>query len=132
MLFKTVFCLWHSKQPVFSIDFHPSGRIATAGADSVVRVRVLPLNLGVFPPYYIPSPAHRFGRSQNNHSLRLIFSPRALGMVEQFTPRDFHPMVFQFGPSDMTRREFFSFLLRRRSAHHLGERYRSELEEIDW
>jgi hypothetical protein len=38
---------WHSQEPIFSIDFHPIDesngqefRLATAGADAVVRVSV--------------------------------------------------------------------------------------------
>lgn len=27
--------LWHGRDPIFSVDFHPSGRVATAGADDV-------------------------------------------------------------------------------------------------
>ena len=30
--------VWHEKQPVFSVDFHQSGRLASGGADNFVRV----------------------------------------------------------------------------------------------
>lgn len=30
--------VWHNKEPVFSADFHPSGVLATAGADSEIKV----------------------------------------------------------------------------------------------
>lgn len=29
---------WHTKEPVFSADFHSSGRLATGGGDNAVRV----------------------------------------------------------------------------------------------
>lgn len=29
---------WHNKEPVLSLDFHPSGRLATGGADNTVKV----------------------------------------------------------------------------------------------
>jgi len=30
--------LWHGKEPVFSVDFHPSGRLASSGADNDVKL----------------------------------------------------------------------------------------------
>ena len=30
--------VWHEKQPIFSVDFHHSGRLASGGADNFVRV----------------------------------------------------------------------------------------------
>lgn len=36
---KTLQVVWHSKQPVFSLDFHPSGLLATGGGDKDVKVR---------------------------------------------------------------------------------------------
>lgn len=36
---KTPQISWHGRDPIFSIDFHPSGRVATAGADNDVKVK---------------------------------------------------------------------------------------------
>ena len=30
--------VWHEKQPILSVDFHLSGRLASGGADNFVRV----------------------------------------------------------------------------------------------
>lgn len=30
--------VWHEKQPILSVDFHHSGRLASGGADNFVRV----------------------------------------------------------------------------------------------
>lgn len=30
--------VWHEKQPILSVDFHQSGRLASCGADNFVRV----------------------------------------------------------------------------------------------
>lgn len=38
MKFNTYLIIWHHKEPVFSVDFHESGRIATGGADNTVKV----------------------------------------------------------------------------------------------
>lgn len=38
MRIKTVQVVWHCKEPVFSIDFHPSGLLATGGGDKEVKV----------------------------------------------------------------------------------------------
>jgi WD40 repeat protein len=35
---KTLQIIWHSKDPVFSIDFHPDGYFATGGADKEIKV----------------------------------------------------------------------------------------------
>ena len=35
---KTLQIIWHSKDPVFSIDFHPDGYIATGGGDKDIKV----------------------------------------------------------------------------------------------
>lgn len=35
---ETLMVLWHSKEPVFSVDFHPSGRLASSGADNDIKV----------------------------------------------------------------------------------------------
>jgi WD40 repeat protein len=35
---KTLQIIWHSKDPVFSIDFHPDGYFATGGADREIKV----------------------------------------------------------------------------------------------
>lgn len=35
---KTLQVVWHGKEPVFSVDFHPSGILATAGADKDIKV----------------------------------------------------------------------------------------------
>lgn len=37
---KTLQILWHGKDPVLSLDFHPSGLLATGGADKDIRVRL--------------------------------------------------------------------------------------------
>jgi chromatin assembly factor 1 subunit B len=39
MKVDTLMVLWHSKEPVFSVDFHPSGRLATSGADNDIKVK---------------------------------------------------------------------------------------------
>jgi len=36
--FHTAFVNWHQTQAVFTIDFHRSGRIATGGADKMIKV----------------------------------------------------------------------------------------------
>jgi len=36
---KTLQIIWHEKQPVFSVDFHPNGYLATGGADREIKVR---------------------------------------------------------------------------------------------
>ena len=33
--------VWHNKEPVFAADFHPSGVLATAGADSEIKVSTI-------------------------------------------------------------------------------------------
>lgn len=38
---KTLQIIWHSKDPVFSIDFHPDGYIATGGGDKDIKVSIL-------------------------------------------------------------------------------------------
>ncbi|WIA28323.1 hypothetical protein OEZ86_010873 [Tetradesmus obliquus] len=35
---KTLQIIWHSKDPVFSIDFHPDGYFATGGADREIKI----------------------------------------------------------------------------------------------
>ncbi|KAI7835339.1 hypothetical protein COHA_010755, partial [Chlorella ohadii] len=35
---KTLQVVWHSKEPVYSVDFHPNGQLATGGADKEVKV----------------------------------------------------------------------------------------------
>eukprot|EP01112_Ceratiomyxa_fruticulosa_P019530 TRINITY_DN6412_c0_g2_i1.p1 TRINITY_DN6412_c0_g2~~TRINITY_DN6412_c0_g2_i1.p1 ORF type:complete len:577 (-),score=131.74 TRINITY_DN6412_c0_g2_i1:88-1818(-) len=35
---ETIMILWHSKDPVFSVDFHSSGRLVTGGADNDVKI----------------------------------------------------------------------------------------------
>jgi len=40
MKFNTFLIIWHNEQPVFSIDFHPSMRIATGGADECVKASI--------------------------------------------------------------------------------------------
>jgi chromatin assembly factor 1 subunit B len=43
MRFQTCLIVWHSKEPVLSVDFHPTGRLATGGADNTVKIwRVRP------------------------------------------------------------------------------------------
>jgi len=42
---KTLQIIWHSKDPVFSIDFHPDGYIATGGGDKDIKVpHLLPVH----------------------------------------------------------------------------------------
>lgn len=36
---KVLQILWHSKDPVFSLDFHPNGLLVTAGQDKEIMVR---------------------------------------------------------------------------------------------
>jgi hypothetical protein len=38
MKVKVVQIVWHSKEPIFSVDFHRSGLLATGGADKDVKV----------------------------------------------------------------------------------------------
>eukprot|EP01116_Phalansterium_solitarium_P003678 TRINITY_DN144_c0_g1_i2.p1 TRINITY_DN144_c0_g1~~TRINITY_DN144_c0_g1_i2.p1 ORF type:complete len:449 (-),score=166.97 TRINITY_DN144_c0_g1_i2:75-1421(-) len=38
MIFKTVQILWHEREPIFSCDFHSSGRLATCGGDNDVKI----------------------------------------------------------------------------------------------
>jgi chromatin assembly factor 1 subunit B len=45
---KTLQIIWHAKDPVFSVDFHPDGYLATGGGDKDIKVRCWP-----------PSPAHK-------------------------------------------------------------------------
>jgi chromatin assembly factor 1 subunit B len=40
---KVVQIVWHGKEPIFSVDFHRSGLLATGGADKDVKVRAAPL-----------------------------------------------------------------------------------------
>jgi len=35
---KLLQVVWHSKEPVYSIDFHPSGLLVTGGGDKEVKV----------------------------------------------------------------------------------------------
>ena len=35
---KTLQIVWHSKEPVWTLDFHPSGVLATGGADKEIKV----------------------------------------------------------------------------------------------
>ena len=49
MKFSTPEIVWHSKEPVFSADFHHAGelwRLATGGADKDVKVSTICLLLG--------------------------------------------------------------------------------------
>lgn len=36
---KTLQIMWHETQPVFSVDFHPDGYLATGGGDREIKVR---------------------------------------------------------------------------------------------
>lgn len=38
MKYNTCLIVWHNKEPVLSLDFHPSGRLATGGADNTIKV----------------------------------------------------------------------------------------------
>ena len=42
MRVKTLQIVWHGKEPVYSLDFHPSGILATGGADKEIKVKLLP------------------------------------------------------------------------------------------
>lgn len=35
---KVLQIVWHEKEPVYSVDFHASGFLATAGADKEIKV----------------------------------------------------------------------------------------------
>ena len=37
---KVLQIVWHNKEPVFSVDFDHNGTLATAGADSEIKVSV--------------------------------------------------------------------------------------------
>lgn len=41
MKVKVVQIVWHSKEPVFSVDFHPSGLLASGGGDKDIKVCVI-------------------------------------------------------------------------------------------
>jgi hypothetical protein len=36
---RTLMVVWHEKAPVFSVDFHTSGLLATGGGDKDIKVR---------------------------------------------------------------------------------------------
>lgn len=36
---KVLQIIWHGKEPVYSLDFHPGGLLATAGGDKEIKVR---------------------------------------------------------------------------------------------
>ena len=38
MRIKTLQVVWHSQKPIYSVDFHPSGLLATGGGDKDVKV----------------------------------------------------------------------------------------------
>jgi len=38
MKVDTIMVLWHDKKPIFSVDFHQSGRLASSGADNDVKI----------------------------------------------------------------------------------------------
>ena len=37
-LVKTLQIVWHEKEPVYSVDFHPDGTLVTAGADQEIKL----------------------------------------------------------------------------------------------
>jgi hypothetical protein len=41
MRVKTLQIVWHGKEPVYTLDFHPSGILATGGADKEIKVKAL-------------------------------------------------------------------------------------------
>jgi WD40 repeat protein len=51
---------WHGQVPIFGVDFHPSGRLATASQDGTIRVRpflvtrVRPTRLSLHLPFTLP------------------------------------------------------------------------------
>jgi hypothetical protein len=55
MKVKTLQIIWHGKEPVFSLDFHRTGMLATAGGDKDIRVSHLAI-LQVCP--ILPGPQH--------------------------------------------------------------------------
>lgn len=34
---KTIQIVWHGKEPVYSVDFHPDGTLFTGGADKEIK-----------------------------------------------------------------------------------------------
>lgn len=52
MRVKTLQIVWHGKEPVFSVDFHADGVLATAGADKDIKVHIL---YALPPPPPIPT-----------------------------------------------------------------------------
>ena len=38
MKVKTIQIVWHSKEPVWTLDFHSSGLLATGGGDKEIKV----------------------------------------------------------------------------------------------
>lgn len=38
MRVKTLQVVWHNQKPIYSVDFHPSGVLATGGGDKDVKV----------------------------------------------------------------------------------------------
>ena len=40
MRVKTLQIIWNGKEPVFSVDFHSSGLLASAGSDKEIKVRL--------------------------------------------------------------------------------------------
>ena len=39
MRVKTIQIVWHEKKPIYSVDFHTSGMLATGGGDNDIKVR---------------------------------------------------------------------------------------------
>jgi chromatin assembly factor 1 subunit B len=35
---KTLQIVWHGKEPVYSLDFHPNGLLVTSGADKEIKI----------------------------------------------------------------------------------------------
>eukprot|EP00954_Amorphochlora_amoebiformis_P003167 247394-Amorphochlora_amoeboformis.AAC.1 len=63
---------WHAREPVLSVDIHPSGKIATAGADNFVRI----WELGREKDANDPKPRVLTNLSYHNASVNIVrFSP---------------------------------------------------------
>eukprot|EP00775_Hariotina_reticulata_P011727 gene11727-11871_t len=65
MKVKTLQIVWHTKEPVYSIDFHPDGYFATAGGDNDVKI----WDVGNGPD---GTPQVRFAGSLEGHSCKTV------------------------------------------------------------
>ncbi|ELR12515.1 chromatin assembly factor 1, subunit B, putative [Acanthamoeba castellanii str. Neff] len=81
MKVKTVLIAWHGREPVYSIDFHSSGRIATGGADNCVNIWKVAAAMD--------------GDVQVEFQANLTRHQKAVNAV-RFSPNDGTVMVWQF------------------------------------